>query len=577
MEHKTCQNCKKDFTIESEDFSFYEKMKVPVPTFCPQCRMIRRMSWRNHRGLHRRSCDLCGKSFISMYNPGVAFPVYCNLCWYGDGWDPFSYGRDVDWNRPFLEQWLELWNAVPKYARVTVGSVQNSDFGNGILRVKDCYLTYSTADSENIAYSESIDKSKNLVDCHNCISCDSSYQVQGSRLVSCQYLAQSRDCISCMFCFDCVNCQDCFMSSNLRNKRYVFRNQQLTREEYIQAIEGERLAERNSREARVEEWKMLMESAIHLYSSITNSTDSTGNFIQNAKNIKECFMMHEAEDCRYCIRAFGVKDAYDLYGLGDSQQMYETVACTSGSSLVRFSINTEASYDVLYSALCVNANHIFGSIGIRKNSYVILNKQYEKEEYEQMVEKIIAHMHDVPYVDAHGRTYRYGEFFPSELSPFGYNETIAHDNFPKDKKTAEAEGYAWHEPEDRAYQPTMTSESLPKTIGETDDGILKEIIACAHAGSDCNQQCTKAFRITQDELGFYRRMNIPIPSQCPNCRHHERLSVVMLPYMLWNRRCMCEKQGHGHAESCVARFETSYAPERPELVYCESCYQKEVL
>ena len=33
-ETKNCQNCKKDFTIESEDFAFYEKIKVPPPTWC---------------------------------------------------------------------------------------------------------------------------------------------------------------------------------------------------------------------------------------------------------------------------------------------------------------------------------------------------------------------------------------------------------------------------------------------------------------------------------------------------------------------------------------------------------------
>jgi RNA polymerase subunit RPABC4/transcription elongation factor Spt4 len=38
METKNCQNCKKDFNIEPDDFSFYEKMKVPVPTWCPECR-----------------------------------------------------------------------------------------------------------------------------------------------------------------------------------------------------------------------------------------------------------------------------------------------------------------------------------------------------------------------------------------------------------------------------------------------------------------------------------------------------------------------------------------------------------
>ena len=67
MEKRTCQNCKKDFTIKSEDFSFYEKIKVPAPTWCPECRMIRRMNFRNERSLYKQNCALCKKSTISMY------------------------------------------------------------------------------------------------------------------------------------------------------------------------------------------------------------------------------------------------------------------------------------------------------------------------------------------------------------------------------------------------------------------------------------------------------------------------------------------------------------------------------
>jgi len=31
METRNCQNCKKDFIIELDDFGFYEKIKVPIP------------------------------------------------------------------------------------------------------------------------------------------------------------------------------------------------------------------------------------------------------------------------------------------------------------------------------------------------------------------------------------------------------------------------------------------------------------------------------------------------------------------------------------------------------------------
>ncbi len=35
---------------------------------------------------------------------------------------------------------------------------------------------------------------------------------------------------------------------------------------------------------------------------------------------------------------------------------------------------------------------------------------------------------------------------------------------------------------------------------------------------------------------------------------------------------------HHHGKGrCPNEFETSYAPDRPEIVYCESCYQSEVV
>ena len=105
-ENRICQNCKKDFVIEPEDFNFYEKIKVPPPTWCPECRLIRRMILTNERTLYKRKCDLTGKDIFSMYPADVPYPVYETEAWYGDGWDPYQYGRDYDFSRPFFEQTL---------------------------------------------------------------------------------------------------------------------------------------------------------------------------------------------------------------------------------------------------------------------------------------------------------------------------------------------------------------------------------------------------------------------------------------------------------------------------------------
>lgn len=61
-----------------------------------------------------------------------------------------------------------------------------------------------------------------------------------------------------------------------------------------------------------------------------------------------------------------------------------------------------------------------------------------------------------------------------------------------------------------------------------------------------------------------------------NCRHYQRLKLRN-PFKLWNRGCICDKENHFHGtEKCEVEFETSYAPDRPEIVYCEKCYQQEV-
>ena len=80
METKQCKNCKKDFTIDSEDFNFYEKIQIPAPTFCPDCRLIRRLAWRNDFAFYNRNCDKCGRSIISLYHKDKSLTVYCNKC-----------------------------------------------------------------------------------------------------------------------------------------------------------------------------------------------------------------------------------------------------------------------------------------------------------------------------------------------------------------------------------------------------------------------------------------------------------------------------------------------------------------
>ena len=128
---------------------------------------------------------------------------------------------------------------------------------------------------------------------------------------------------------------------------------------------------------------------------------------------------------------------------------------------------------------------------------------------------------------------------------------------------------------------------IPDNIKDVPDSITGEILECAHKGN-CDDQCVIAFKIVPQELKLLRRMNFSLPQLCPNCRYQER-AKKRNPLHLCHRQCACggEKSdddtytnqvSHFHdSKHCTNEFETSYAPERPEIVYCEQCYQAEVV
>lgn len=574
----TCQNCKQDFIIEPEDFSFYEKMKVPPPTWCPECRLIRKMQVFNIRNLYNRLCSNCGKKTVSIFNSTSPYNVWCFDCYFSKKLDLTAYGLEYNISENFFEQYEKLRRKVPLLCLEQSGNNSGGcEYANYTYGSKNIYLSHNVAGSEDVYYSVFVNKNNKM--CFDSLSfrddelcyelVDSNHNYHSS------FLTRSDQCIDSMFLFNCVNCQNCFMSSNQRNQNYVFRNRKLSKEEYEEVILHERLNSYKEWERLKSEYGKLMKNAIVCFAKQVNAVNCTGDIIENSKDCFSSFYIWKSENIKYVTYSVNsVKDSYDMLDSGRGERMYESICSGRGNYEIAFCSRTFNTINTYYCEGCIDCKNLFGCIGLRNKEYCILNKQYTEEEYKKLAEKIKKHMDEMPYTDKNGCIYKYGEFFPAEISPFAYNETMAFEQFPLSKEEALEKNIKWFDDPDRNYRATLKNEKVPDDIGETRDSILMENIECVHKGK-CNHQCTKAFRILPEELQFYKRMNLPTPRTCPNCRYFVRLNRS-LPWRLWHRMCMCEEKNHKHKGKCDKEFETPYSPERSEKIYCKECYQKEV-
>mgnify|MGYP001617634848 CR=1 FL=1 len=219
-ESRICQNCKNSFTIEPEDFEFYDKIKVPPPTFCPQCRFQRRAAFRNERKLFKTKSAKSGKDILALYMPRSDLTVYDEKEWWADDWDPMQYGREYDFSRPFLEQFRELMHRVPRFSRSVINMV-NSDYCANAGELKNCYLLFNSNNDEDSAYGNGVNDSKDCFDnshvmkcgrCYNSFWLANSYQTHFS--------SHCEDCTGVWFSKNCRGCSDCFGCVNLRSQKY---------------------------------------------------------------------------------------------------------------------------------------------------------------------------------------------------------------------------------------------------------------------------------------------------------------------------------------------------------------------
>ncbi|KKQ85072.1 MAG: hypothetical protein UT09_C0051G0010 [Parcubacteria group bacterium GW2011_GWF2_38_8] len=547
---KICKNCKKDFEIEKKDLDFYARVDSPTPNYCPECRAQRRLAFRNERTLYKRNCDLCQKGIISLYPTNTSFPVYCHDCWWGDSWDAKNFGMDYNPSKTFFGQFTQLQNKVPRLA-LNVLTSTNSEYTNNSGDNKNCYLIFAAEQNEDCLYGRLIQHCKASVDCAFLYDSELCYECIDCRgLYNSVFSERCQSSTDLLFCFNMRDSNNCIFCTNGRHLSNAILNKKYNREEFLKKKE-EILSSREKLEAAKKEFEELKKRVVVKYAFQTKCNDATGDYLFNCHEAKMLFDASNAKACAYLADAEDPIDTYDCNNI-----YYKPELCYDLMGILQCYKSKHSDYifycnEVEYSSSCYNTTSCFGCIGVKKGEYMILNKQYEKVEYEKIKKTIIENMK---------KEGTYGQFFSPELSPFGYNETLAQEYSPMTKDEAAKNRFNWQEQATGTYgKETIREKEIPETIEEVTEDILKEILIC--------EDCKKNYRITKSEFDFYKRINIPLPRKDFECRHKDRMAKRN-PRKLWHRKCM--------KEGCPNEFETSYSPERPEMVFCETCYQQEV-
>jgi hypothetical protein len=671
VETRKCRQCEADFPITDKDIEFYSKLSptfggqkypIPSPTLCPGCRAQRRLAWRNERKLYKRKCDATGKDIVSVYSPASPFTVYEQDYWWSDKWDPMDYGREFDFTRSAFEQFRELLRVVPRPSLFNTNS-ENSEYTQTCTDNKNTYMLFESSFDEDCLYGYWLHHADFCVDCSFCDRTHQCYECLDCRDCHALFFSQDcQDCLESMYLRDCIGCSDCFGCQNLRNQKYHFFNVEYPEAEYRKKVE-DFLKEYPTKIERDSIVSAFFQKGIQRASRIDQSEDCSGDSIRHGKNCHSCFYIFDhAENAKYMcntwLNALSVMDG-DAVGASGSY-IYESINTALESSNDMFCVRCWGTRYGMYLNECDNVSNCFLSVWLERKSYCILNRQYTKEEYEELVPRIIEKMMATPLRGGFEGQVEWGEFFPASMSPFGYNETVANEYFSlsrgdvlgnsplrkgdvtKWQGDLVSEKLQKQNPPNPLYQGGISKEDflhwttfnwsdyeapfpkvekiipaskLPDDIRKIPDDILNWAIECEVSG--------KPFRIIKQELEFYRKHSLPIPRRHPDVRHMDRMKMRN-PRKLFEGLCDCErceenwrKKTETHINQNLSfseggslpaskRFSqsendkkeksdakelfalnpktgklakkmiTTYAPERPEKIYCEVCYEKEV-
>ena len=403
---RVCPVSGKTWELTHEYLERCRKWNVPPSKLHPFTRMKLLASWGAGVDLWYKPHMLTGKPILTCSHPDVPGAVITDAEYWQKDWGE-EHSMDVNPSLSFFNQMQELNQKVPR-AAFDSDTSENCVGGGYSHSVNTLMLfgTYEAKDSFYVFRNKTVDRVFDAVcleQCQDSFSCAMSV-----RLNKCIQCFDSLDCINCQFCFDVRNCEHCFCSTNLRRRKYVFMNEQLSQEDYEKRMSEINLSCTSEFDAWREKFIEILRtdtvfpehSNINVQNTngeyIIDGLNASGYFMTGAKDVRDGWFIFGGENMESCVIAASAQDCY-----------YSCVSTRSRD--LKFSFVVYDSQSCEFSIKLNNCENCFGCIGLKRKKFHIFNKPYSEEDYWRWVDEIKCAMLDRG---------EYGDFMPTWLSPW---------------------------------------------------------------------------------------------------------------------------------------------------------------
>lgn len=542
---RVCSETGESFDITERDIEMLKLLRVPPPKTVWWAAIRRQRAFLGGVDLFRRVLPN-GQSIVTMYDPESTVPIIPLREWQSDAFETLAFGKDVDANRPFFEQWRKFSERVSRPAMIQGPSNENSEWALDGLYQKNCYFTYGGTKNEDLMYSDiciSCLRSSDLTICSECADCFG--LVDCTNCTNVFFSERSERCSDSAFLLECRNCADCFGCSNLRNKKFCFLNEQLGEEEYRKQVAAIDLADSRT----LDKWRTRIEGDVWSKSArpanhtqhcersvgdgLYNCAETRGIMVFDSKRAWDAVFVLHCTDVWRMTSAVYSENCFGCVTTNQSSRCVSTIACNS-------------CMDVEYSELLSNCAFCFGCIGLRNKKFCVFNKQYSEEEYWPLVDAIKTAMLERG---------EFGQFFPYELSPFAFNTSHGGNMYPLSPAEVAQLGARWYGFESEKQAPASSIDELPTRLADTTVEQLAKKYRCPVTG--------RPFGFVAPEIELHRSMKIALPRLHPTARRLARLRSY-LPFLLHDRKC----------DSCGKQVETRIPPEHAAPIFCPTCYEQ---